>query len=182
MHKLGSIIAESFRSSREADAVQKLLESSVGPQRIEGRTQQDGCLESGVIALVQPANRLIRIAESNIDQRDIRIEGGVLIMPAFQVLDYFYGFFPPSRDRVSIAEVGVKGSTVPGNLDSFLKFRDGLVVQLLLLERLAQFVVTNGKIRIQPQCFPALPLGFVKLVGDGQRVRYVRTDDQGKGI
>jgi hypothetical protein len=88
MHKLASITAESFPSSRKADTVQKLLESSVGPQRIEGRAQQDGCLESTFITLVQPANRLILIAEADIDQGDIGVEGGILIKPAFQVLDY----------------------------------------------------------------------------------------------
>jgi len=63
-----------------------LLESSVGPQWIEGRAQQDGRLESGFITLVQPAYGLVLIAESDIRQGDIGIEGGILIMPTFQVL------------------------------------------------------------------------------------------------
>src|ERR1700685_4607251 len=74
-------------SSREANSMQKLLESSVGPQRIEGRAQQDGRLESGFITLVQPAHGLVRIAESNIDQGDIGIEGGILILPVLQIFD-----------------------------------------------------------------------------------------------
>jgi hypothetical protein len=82
MHKFASITAESFPSSRKANTVQKLLESSVGPQRIEGRAQQDGCLESAFITLVQPANRLILIAEANIDQSDIGIEGGISCRPS----------------------------------------------------------------------------------------------------
>ena len=57
---------------------------------------------------VQPAYGLVLIAESDIRQGDIGIEGGILIMPTFQVLDYLNGFFSPSGDRVSIAEVGVE--------------------------------------------------------------------------
>ena len=80
-------------------------------------------------------------------------------MPAFQVLDDLYSFFRPSRDGVNIAEFGIECPAMPGNLDCLLKLNDGLIVQVFLLQRLAQFVVTNGKLRIQLQCFPALLLG-----------------------
>src|ERR1700730_35304 len=68
MYELASITAGSFPSSREANAAQKLLESSVGLQRIEGRSQQNGRVESRFITLVQPDHRLVPIAQSNIDR------------------------------------------------------------------------------------------------------------------
>src|SRR5580700_2794109 len=62
---------ETSPSLREADTVQKLLESSVGPQRIKGRSQQDGRVESRVITLVQPDHCLIQITETHMDQGDV---------------------------------------------------------------------------------------------------------------
>jgi hypothetical protein len=60
-----------LNSSREPDTTPEILESSVGPQRIEGRTQQDGWVESRFIGLVQPDHRLVLIAEPHIHQGDI---------------------------------------------------------------------------------------------------------------
>ena len=81
-------------SWREADTAPEIFESSVGPQRIEGRAQQDGRFESRFIGLVQPDHRLVLIAESHIDQGDIGADRRVLIIPGLQVLDYFYCFRP----------------------------------------------------------------------------------------
>jgi len=66
---------------------------------------------------------LVLIAESDIRQGDIGIEGGILIMPTFQVLDYLNGFFSPSGDRVSIAEVGVECPAVPRKSRSLSEIR-----------------------------------------------------------
>jgi hypothetical protein len=47
-----AITLASIRDSfREADTAQKILETSVGPQGIEGRSQQNGGVESRFIAL-----------------------------------------------------------------------------------------------------------------------------------
>ncbi len=69
-----------------------------------------------------------------------------------------------------------------GNCDRLLKLGDGLIVQVPLLQRLAQLIVANGKIGIQLQCFPGLLLGFVKPMSDRQCVRHVGADDQGERI
>jgi hypothetical protein len=91
MHELASITAGSFPSFREANTAQKLLESSVGPQRIEGRSQQNGRVESRFITLVQPDHRLVPIAQSNIDQGDVGFGRRVLLRLGLQVLGYFEG-------------------------------------------------------------------------------------------
>jgi hypothetical protein len=44
-------------------------------------------------------------------------------MPTFQVLDYLNGFFSPSGDRVSIAEVGVECPAVPRKSRSLSEIR-----------------------------------------------------------
>src|ERR1700730_9976937 len=88
MYELASITAGSFPSSREANAAQKLLESSVGPQRIEGRSQQNGRVESRFITLVQPDHRLVPIAQSNISGRCWLRQKG---FGGLQVLGYFEG-------------------------------------------------------------------------------------------
>jgi hypothetical protein len=120
----------------EADTALEILESSVGPQRIKGRAQQDGRLESRFIGLVQPDHRLVLIAKSHIDQRDIGTGRRVLIMPGLQVVDYFYCLFRPSRYGINKGEIGVEGPTVSGKLDRSLKLRDGFIVHVLLFERL----------------------------------------------
>ena len=60
-------------SSWEADPAQQILESSVGPERIKGRAQQDGRVESRVKGLVQPGHCLISVPKSDVDQRYIGI-------------------------------------------------------------------------------------------------------------
>jgi hypothetical protein len=40
----------------------------------------------------------------------------------------------------------------------------------------------DGKVRVHPQRFLALPHRLVKEMSDAQCVRHVRTDDQGKRI
>jgi hypothetical protein len=42
-----------------------------------------------------------------------------------------------SRYGVSVAEIGVERPTVSGKFDRSLKLRDGFIVHVLLLERLA---------------------------------------------
>jgi hypothetical protein len=83
-------------SSREPDAAQKILKPRVGPERIKGRSQQDGWIESRLIGLVQPDHRLVVVAESHIDQGNIRIRWGVLALPSLQVLGYFQRLISPS--------------------------------------------------------------------------------------
>jgi hypothetical protein len=99
---------------READTAPEIFESSVGPQRIEGRAQQDGRVESRFIGLVQPDHRPGMIAEPHVDQRDVGVGSRVLIMPGLQVPDYFHCFFFPSRNSVNVGEIGVEGPTVSG--------------------------------------------------------------------
>src|ERR1700722_18758586 len=133
MHK---IIAVSFSSPWEADTVQKVLESSVGPQRIKGRPQQNGRVESRLIALVQPDHCLVLIAETYIDEGDVGFGGRVLVTMGLQILGYFQGFFLLSQNGVDVGETGVEYPTVSGNIDRFLKFCYGFIVHVFLLERL----------------------------------------------
>ena len=59
---LGSV--ESVRSDlREANTAQEILKPSVGPERIEGRPDEDGGVESLLIGLTKPDHRLALIAE-----------------------------------------------------------------------------------------------------------------------
>src|SRR5579864_2487884 len=82
--------------SRKAYSAQQVLESSVGPQRIKARAQQDGRVEPRFIGLVQPVHRLVAVAEPHINQGDVGVGRRVLILPGLQVLDYPYRFFVPS--------------------------------------------------------------------------------------
>src|SRR4051794_26079290 len=104
MDKLGSITAESFPSSREAKTAHKLLESSVGPQRIEGRAQQDGRVESRIVALVQPDHCMVLIPEAYIDQGDVGFGRRVLVMMGLQVLGYLDCFVLSSQNGVNVGE------------------------------------------------------------------------------
>ena len=74
----------------------EILESSVSPQRIEGRAQQDGRVESRFIGFVQPDHRLVIIAKPHIYQSDIGVDRGILIRPSLQILDDVFGFALPS--------------------------------------------------------------------------------------
>src|ERR1700688_2913331 len=105
-------IGNLLNSSREADTAQQILESSVGPQGIKSRAQQDGWVESRLIGFVQPVHRMVRIAKPHIDQRQIGIGRGIFIMPCLQILDYLYCFFLPSGNGINISEIGVEGPAV----------------------------------------------------------------------
>src|ERR1700722_4593272 len=99
MHK---ITAVSFSSPWEADTVQKVLESSVGPQRIKGRPQQNGRVESRLVAPVQPDHCLVLIAETYIDEGDVGFGRRVLVLIGLQVLGYFDRFFLPSQNGINV--------------------------------------------------------------------------------
>ena len=71
---------------READTAQEILKPSVGSERIEGRPQEDRGFEARFIGLVEREHRLVPIAETHINQRDIGIGRRVLIMPGVQVI------------------------------------------------------------------------------------------------
>ena len=122
------------------------------------------------------------IAESHIDQGDIGADGRILIIPGLQVLDYFCCFFLPSRNGVNMGETGVEGSTVSGKLDRSLKLCDCLIVYVLLHERLAQFIMADGKVRVHLQGFLTLLHCFVIKVSDAQCIGQICADDQGKRI
>jgi hypothetical protein len=62
---------------------------------------------------------------------------GFLVTLGLQVLGYFGCFFFPAQNGVNVGETGVENPTVSGNLDRSLKFSDGLIVQVLLFERLS---------------------------------------------
>src|SRR5207247_429612 len=130
-----------LNSSREPDAVQEILKPSVGSERIEGRPQQDGGIESRLIGLVQPDHRLVVVAEAHVDQGNIRIRSGALALQGLQVLGYFHRLVLPSRNGVSISEIGVEYRTASGKLDCSLKLRDCFLVHVLLLERLAKLIM-----------------------------------------
>src|SRR5438105_2499317 len=83
-------------SPREPDTTPEILESSVGPQRVEGWTQQDGWVESRLISLVQPGHRLVLIAEPHIDQGNVRVRSRALVWPGLQILGYFQRLVRPS--------------------------------------------------------------------------------------
>ena len=74
----------------------------------------------------------------------------------FQVFDYFCCFFPPSRNRVSVGEIGVEGAAVSGKCDRSLKLYDRFIVHMLLRERLAQFIMGDRKARVHLQCLLTL--------------------------
>src|SRR6266496_2531967 len=85
-----------LNSSGEPDAAQKILKPSIGPERIEGGPQEDGGVESRLIGLVQPDHRLIVVAESHIDQGNIRVRSGAVALRRLQVLGYFHRLVLPS--------------------------------------------------------------------------------------
>ena len=86
---------------READTAQEILKPSVGSERIEGRPQEDRGFEARLIGLVQRDHRLVLIAETHIDQRDIGIDRRVLIKPGVQVIYNLDCFFSLSCGRAS---------------------------------------------------------------------------------
>jgi hypothetical protein len=81
-----SAVGQSLNSPPKTNAVQKVLESSIGPQRIKDRPQQDGRIESRIIGLVQPVHSLVLLAEPYINQGDVSVRRRVFILPALQVL------------------------------------------------------------------------------------------------
>ena len=87
------------------------------------------------------------IAEPHIDQGDIGVGSGVLIMPGLQVLDYFDCFVLPSGDGVNVGEIGVECPIVSGKRDRSLKRCDCFIVHVLLRERLANLtrLIERGK-------------------------------------
>src|SRR6266516_5264420 len=91
-----------LNSSREPDAVQEILKPSVGSERIEGRPQQDGGIESRLIGPVQPDHRLVVVAEAHKDQGNIRVRSGALARPGLKVLVYFQRLVTPSCSGVCI--------------------------------------------------------------------------------
>src|SRR5260370_13063219 len=86
-----------LNSSGEPDAVHEILKPSVGSERIEGRPQQDGGLESRLIGHVQPDHRLVVVAESHVDQGNIRAPSEALARPCPPVLAYFHVQDPAPR-------------------------------------------------------------------------------------
>src|SRR6266536_3155703 len=79
-----------LNSSGESNAAQEILKPSIRPERIEGWPQEDGGVESRLIGLVQPDHRLVVVAESHIDQGNIRVRSGAVALRRLQVLGYFH--------------------------------------------------------------------------------------------
>jgi hypothetical protein len=57
--------------------VQQIAESSIRSQRIDGRPQKNGGVESRLAGLVQPGHRLVLITDYLIDQGDVEVESGI---------------------------------------------------------------------------------------------------------
>ena len=129
------------------------------------------------IGLVQRGHSPIPIAKSHVNKGDIGIGRKVLITPGLQVIYNFYCFFFSSRHGVSVAEIGVEGSTVSGKFDRSLKFYDCFVVCVLLHERLAQLIMPDGKVRVHLQGFLTFLHCLVVAASDAQCVRHVCGDN-----
>jgi hypothetical protein len=95
-----------------------------------------------------------------------------------QFSEYFRGFVFLSGNGVGIGEIGIEGAAVSRKGDRFPKFDDCFIGTLLLYERLAQFIVADGKILVQLEGLAALLHGFVVESSNAQRISQIRADDQ----
>jgi hypothetical protein len=95
------------------------------------------------------------------DQGDIGAHRGISIEPGSQILEYFHCIRRASRDAMDIGEIGVERCAVTGQLDRSLERRAAFVVPLLSRQRLVEFIVTDGKVPVQLQCFVTLMDRFV---------------------